>query len=168
MGGRTSSVSRVMSGGTHRSTLVTVWAVRVTGIEFTNDFPIRENGNNHSNKAPDAIKLYPRSKRTSKAGGLVRYVVGWDWEGSDNLKRAACYHRQKPVSMRVRLHSSQPAPSPRTFTLPGRTDRVKRQAHRAYPWQCKSELALRLAGTDSGSHHRRCAAQRGLAIRSPT
>lgn len=116
MGGRTSSVSRVMSGGTHRSTLVTVWAVRVTGIEFTNDFPIRENGNNHSNKAPDAIS-YPKIKENFKGWGLGPYVVGWDWEGSDNLKRAACYHRQKPVSMRVRLHSSQPAPSPRTFTL---------------------------------------------------
>src|SRR5262245_5225491 len=116
MGGRASLVSRVMPGGTHRSTLVTSWAVRVTGIEFTNDFPIRENGNNQSNKSPDAIS-YPKIKEHFKGWGLGPYVVGWDWGGSDNPKLAPCYHRQKPVSMRVRLHSARPAPSARTFTL---------------------------------------------------
>src|SRR5260370_31577380 len=116
MGGRSSPVSRVRSGGTHRSTLVTSWRVRVTGIEFIQDYPIRENGNNQSNKAPDAIS-YPKIRENFKGWGLGPYLLGWDCEGSDNLKRAVCYHRQKPVCMRVRLRSSHPPPSPRTFTL---------------------------------------------------
>ena len=116
MGGVSSLVSRVRSGGTHRSTLVTSWKVRVSGIEFVKDYPMRENGNNHSNKGSDAI-VYPKIRENFKGWGLGPYLAGWDWEGSDNLKRVACYRREMPISMRVRLSSSHPAPSDRTFTL---------------------------------------------------
>ena len=158
MGGSSSAVSRVRSGGPHRSTLVTSWKVRVTGIEFIHDYLTRENGNNLSNKGLDAI-TYRKIRENFKGWGPGPYLLEWDWKGSDNLKRAACHHRQKPVSMRVRLHSTQAAPSLRNVHPSGRTNCDQRQGYSAHFSQCKSELAIRLAGTDSGSHHWRRTAQ---------
>ena len=58
----------------------------------------------------------PRIRGTSRLG-LGPYLIGWDWEGADNPKRFACYRRQKPISMKVRLRASHKAPAARTFTL---------------------------------------------------
>lgn len=127
MGGPSSHVSRVRSEGTHRNTLVTAWKVSVTGIEFINDYWLRENGNNRVNKGKDSI-AYPKIKENFGGWGRGPYLgipqetidkappgtevpLPWDWEGKDNLHQAACYRRQKPICMKVRLHSSHPAPS---------------------------------------------------------
>src|SRR5690348_15700009 len=117
MGGRASPVSRVRSGGTHRNTLVTSWKVHVTGIEFIHDYPVREDGDNRSKDKSKVEFWYPKIRENFKGWGLGLYLVGWDWEGSDSPKRFACYHRQKPVCMRVRLAASHKPPEARTFSL---------------------------------------------------
>ena len=117
MGGSASPVSRVRSGATHRSTLVTAWKVRVTGIEFTQDYPVRQDGDNRpKGKNMDDVS-YPKIRENFKGWGLGPYLLGWDWEGADNPKRFACYRRQKPISMKVRLRASHKAPGARSFTL---------------------------------------------------
>jgi len=110
------SVARVRSGASHRATLVTAWRVRVTGIEFINDYRMEANGNNRSNTDPDR-QFYPAIGENFQGWGRGMPLSGWDWDGRDNLERAACYHRQRPIQMKVRLQSSLPAPTPRTFTL---------------------------------------------------
>jgi hypothetical protein len=111
-----SRVSRVRAGASHRSTLVTKWRVKVTGIEFIKDVYLSENGNNRSDKPPDTIS-YPKIKENFHGWGRGPYLTDWDWQGSDNLERAACYVRLKPVVMKVRLRCDLPAPSARTFVL---------------------------------------------------
>jgi hypothetical protein len=111
-----SRVSRVRAGATHKSTLVTKWRVKVTGIEFVNDVYMSENGYNLSDRAPDAIS-YPQIKENFHGWGRGPHLTGWDWQGSDNLERAACYIRLKPVVLKVRLRCDIPAPSARTFVL---------------------------------------------------
>jgi hypothetical protein len=116
MGDPASRVSRVRAGAPHKSTLVTTWRVKVTGIEFIKDVYMSENGNNLSSKAPDAVS-YPEIKENFHGWGRGPYLTGWDWQGSDNLERAACYIRLKPIVMKVRLRCALPAPSARTFVL---------------------------------------------------
>lgn len=88
----------------------------MTGIEFIDDYPMEANGRNKSDTDPDR-KHYPAIPEDFAGWGRGMPLTGWDWEGKDNLERAACYHRQRPIHMKVRLRSSLPAPSPRTFTL---------------------------------------------------
>ena len=114
--GRSSKVARVRAGASHHSTLVTRWYVRVTGIEFIDDYPMEANGRNKNNTDPDR-QYYSTIPEDFAGWGRGMPLTGWDWEGKDNLERAACYHRQKPIHMKVRLHSSVPAPTDRTFTL---------------------------------------------------
>ncbi len=109
-------VSRVRSGAAHHSALATTWQVRVTGIEFINDFPMEANGDNRSNTDPDRQR-YTTIPENFRGWGRGAPLTGWDWEGADNLERAACYRRFAPVNMRVRLRSSLPAPTARTFNL---------------------------------------------------
>ncbi len=111
-----SPASRVRAGAAHKTTLVTTWRVKVTGIEFINDVYLSENGNNLSAKAPDGL-YYPDIKHNFYGWGRGAYLTGWDWQGTDNLERAACYIRLKPVVMKVRLRCDLPAPSARTFVL---------------------------------------------------
>jgi hypothetical protein len=111
-----SRASRVRAGASHKTTLVTTWRVKVTGIEFINDVYLSENGFNVSNKPPDSIN-YPQIKENFYGWGRGVYLTGWDWQGTDNLDRAACYIRLKPVVMKVRLRCDLPAPSARTLTL---------------------------------------------------
>jgi hypothetical protein len=73
MGGASRHVSRVRSGGTHHNTLVASWKVSVTGIEFVNDYWMRENGNNRSNKGKDAIS-YPKIKENFEGWGRGPYL----------------------------------------------------------------------------------------------
>src|SRR4029450_620745 len=94
---------------------------------------MRENGNNRINKGKDSIS-YPKIKENFEGWGRGPYlgttqdmmdkvipgndlVPPCDWEGKHNLHQAACYRREKPICMKVRLHSSHPAPSFRSFTL---------------------------------------------------
>ena len=84
MGDQLSQVSRVRSGGTHRNTLVTSWTVRVTGIEFIKDYPMRFNGNNYDmGKVKDKDKkiliYYDKIPENFKGWGLGEYMLGWDW-----------------------------------------------------------------------------------------
>ncbi len=109
-------VSRTRSGAKHLSTLATRWTVRVTGIEFINDYPMEAPGRNRSDTDPDR-KHYATIPEDFRGWGRGMPLTGWDWEGTDDLERAACYRRQRPVAMRVRLRSSVPAPSARNFTL---------------------------------------------------
>jgi hypothetical protein len=109
-------VPRVRSGARHRAVLVTPWTVRVTGIEFIDDYPMEANGNNLSNTDPDR-QNYPTIPENFKGWGRGKPLTGWDWETKDNLERGACYRRLRPVHMKVRLRSSLPAPTARTFTL---------------------------------------------------
>ena len=109
-------VPRVRSGASHRAVLVTPWTVRVTGIEFIDDYPMEANGNNRTNTDPDR-QHYATIPEDFKGWGRGMPLTGWDWEGKDNLERAACYQRLRPVHMKVRLRSSLPAPTARTFTL---------------------------------------------------
>jgi len=110
--------------------LVTTWDVHVTGIEFIDDFPMEANGKNLTNTAPDH-QWYASIPEDFKGWGRGAPLTGWDWEGKNNFERAACYRREKPVHMRVRLNSSLPAPTARTFTLKvtpavdGKTDLLK-------------------------------------------
>lgn len=113
---RTGKVPRVRSGASHHATLVTTWRVQVTGIEFIDDYPMEANGRNKSNTDPDR-QHYPTIPEDFVGWGRGMPLTGWDWEGKDNLERAACYQRQQPIHMKVRLRSSLAAPSPRTFTL---------------------------------------------------
>jgi hypothetical protein len=113
---RTSAVPRVRSGAPHRATLVTTWRVKVTGIEFIDDYRMEANGNNLSDTDPDR-KRYANIPENFAGWGRGMPLTGWDWQGTDNLQRAACYQRQKPIHMKVRLRSSLPAPTARTFTL---------------------------------------------------
>jgi hypothetical protein len=115
MGNPKSPASRVRSGATHRTTLTVPWSVTVTGIEFIGDYPMEADGSNDSD-TPDAFR-YLEIKENFAGWGRGKELTGWDWEGRDNPKRPACYHREKPVSMRVRLHSAIPAPSFRNFVL---------------------------------------------------
>jgi len=109
-------VPRVRSGGAHRATLVTTWTVHLTGIEFIDDYSMEANGRNLSDTDPDR-KRYSAIPEDFKGWGRGASLTGWDWEGSDNQERAACYRRGRPLHMRVRLRSSVAAPSARTFTL---------------------------------------------------
>ncbi len=111
-----SRASRVRAGAPHKTTLVTSWRVKVTAIEFINDVYLSENGYNVSNTPPDSIN-YRQIKENFYGWGRGVYLTGWDWQGTDNLERAACYVRLKPVVMKVRLQCALPAPSARTFTL---------------------------------------------------
>src|SRR5581483_1774224 len=111
-----SKVPRVRSGASHRATLRTTWTVRVTGIEFIDDYPMEANGRNRSNTDPDR-KRYATIPENFEGWGRGMPLTGWDWEGKDNLERAACYQRLRPIHMKVRLRSSLPAPTARTFTL---------------------------------------------------
>jgi hypothetical protein len=88
----------------------------VTAIEFIQDVYLSENGYNVSNTPPDSIQ-YRQIKENFHGWGRGVYLTGWDWQGTDNLERAACYIRLKPVVMKVRLRCDLPAPSKRTFTL---------------------------------------------------
>jgi hypothetical protein len=88
----------------------------VTGIEFIDDYPMEANGRNKSNTDPDR-QHYTGIPEDFAGWGRGMLLTDWDWEGKDNLERAACYHRQKPIHMKVRLHSSLPAPTKRSFTL---------------------------------------------------
>ncbi len=88
----------------------------MTGIEFIDDYPMEANGRNRSNTDPDR-KHYPGVPEDFAGWGRGMSLAGWDWENTDNLERAACYHRLRPVHMKVRLRSSLPAPTARTFTL---------------------------------------------------
>jgi hypothetical protein len=106
----------VRSGASHHATLVTTWTVRVTGIEFIDDYPMEANGRNLSDTDPDR-QHYATIPENFVGWGRGMPLTGWDWEGSDNLDRAACYRRLRAVHLRVRLHSSLPAPTARTITL---------------------------------------------------
>src|SRR5215472_18045273 len=108
VGSRSSAIARVRPGGTHRNTLVTTWRVHVSGIEFINDYQMRENGNNQKSLGAKGtvVIAYPKIPENFKGWGLGEYLLGWDWEGSNNLNRPACYRRQEPISMKVRLRSS--------------------------------------------------------------
>ena len=79
-------------------------------------FYLSENGYNVSNKAPDSIN-YPKIKENFYGWGRGVYLTGWDWQRTDNLERAACHIRLKPVVMKVTTAMRLPAPSARTFTL---------------------------------------------------
>jgi len=113
---RSSRVPRVRSGGGHHAALVTAWRVHVTGIEFIDDYLMEANGRNRSNTDPDR-QHYTNIPQDFEGWGRGMRLTGWDWAGTDNLERAACYHRQRPIHMKVRLRSSLPAPTARTFTL---------------------------------------------------
>jgi hypothetical protein len=95
---------------------VTTWRVQVTGIKFIDDYPMDANGRNKSDTDPDR-QHYPDIPEDFGGWGRGMPLTGWDWEGADNLERAACYHRQKPIRMWVRLRSSLPAPTARSFKL---------------------------------------------------
>jgi hypothetical protein len=88
----------------------------VTGIEFIDDYPMEANGRNLSGADPDR-QHYSSIPEDFQGWGRGMQLTGWDWEGTDNLDRAACYHRQRAIHMKVRLRSSLPAPTARTFTL---------------------------------------------------
>jgi hypothetical protein len=88
----------------------------VTGIEFIDDYPMEANGRNKSNTDPDRQR-YATIPEDFEGWGRGMPLTGWDWEGVDNLERAACYKRLQPVHMKVRLRSSLPAPTARTLTL---------------------------------------------------
>lgn len=88
----------------------------MTGIEFIDDYPMEANGRNRSNTDPDR-QHYTNIPEDFAGWGRGMPLTSWDWEGTDNLERAACYHRAKPIHMKVRLRSSLPAPTQRTFTL---------------------------------------------------
>jgi hypothetical protein len=113
---RSSRAPRVRSGASHRATLVTTWEVRLAGIEFIDDLPMVANGHNKNNTDPDR-QHYPAIHEDFEAWGRGMPLTGWDWEGKDNLERAACYKRLQPVHMKVKLRSTRPAPTDRTFTL---------------------------------------------------
>jgi hypothetical protein len=95
---------------------VTTWKVLITGIEFLDDYRMEANGANQSNTDPDR-QHYSTIPEDFHGWGRGMPLSGWDWEGKDDLERAACYHRQRAVHLKVRLKSSRPAPSARTFTL---------------------------------------------------
>lgn len=112
-----SKVPRVRSGASHRATLATKWTVHLTGIEFIDDFPMEANGRNLSNADPDRQR-YSTVPENFLGWGRGMPLSGWDWEGHDELaERSACYRRLGAVHMKVRLRSSLPAPTERTFTL---------------------------------------------------
>src|SRR5262245_21514195 len=101
MANRSSKVPRVRSGGAHRAKLVTTWAVRVTGIEFIDDYPMEANGRNRNNTDPDR-QHYTTIPEDFAGWGRGMPLAGWDWEGTDNRERAACYRRGQPIHMKVR------------------------------------------------------------------
>ena len=112
-----SRVPRVRSGASHRATLVTTWTVTLSAIEFIHDYPMEANGHNLANTDPDR-QHYATVPENFEGWGRGMPLVDWDWEGHDVLtERAASYKRLTAVQMRVRLRSSLPAPTARTFTL---------------------------------------------------
>jgi hypothetical protein len=113
---RPSKVPRVRPGAKHHAVLVTPWTVTVTGIEFIDDYPMEANGHNLSAADPDRLR-YSTIAEDFKGWGRGMPLTNWDWEGANNLERAACYRRLRPVHMRVRLRSPLPAPSARTIQL---------------------------------------------------
>jgi len=80
---------------------------------------MRDKGNNQKSLGAKGtvVIAYPKIPENFKGWGLGEYLLGWDWEGSNNLNRPACYRRQEPISMKVRLRSSHAVPTARTFTL---------------------------------------------------
>lgn len=119
MAGGSNAIARVRAGGTHRNTLVTTWRVHVTGIEFLKRYMMHWNGNNLNGVGGkgSGVVVYPKIPENFKGWGMGDYLMGWNWEGSNKPNLPACYSRQQPIPMKVRLSSSHAVPTARTFTL---------------------------------------------------
>ena len=63
------------------------------------------------------VVAFPKIPENFKGWGMGDYLLGWNWEGSNKPNLPACYSRQQPIPMKVRLSSSHAVPTARTFTL---------------------------------------------------